>query len=317
MDNWMIVILPLLVGWFLDLIFGDPSKLPHPIVWFGKAIAFFEHRLNKGSHRKLKGALVAIGLISFVFVATSFLISSFSFLIPHFSFLISALLIFFCLAGTTLIREVREVFLAMDRSLEEGRKQVARIVGRDTTELSAQEVRTAALETLAENLSDGVIAPLFWFAILGVPGMLAYKMINTLDSMIGYKTERYKDFGCWAAHIDDVANFIPARLTALLMILPHALINRQLSIFHFVRKYGRNHASPNSGYPEAALAGILNCRFGGPHYYFGQLFPKPYIGENEREFTTADMKLAVRTNRIAEVLMVFLVMICLILKNIL
>lgn len=313
----MIVILPLLVGWFLDLIFGDPSKLPHPIVWFGKAIAFFEHRLNKGSHRKLKGALVAIGLISFVFVATSFLISSFSFLIPHFSFLISALLIFFCLAGTTLIREVREVFLAVDRSLEEGRQQVARIVGRDTTELSAQEVRTAALETLAENLSDGVIAPLFWFAVLGVPGMLAYKMINTLDSMIGYKTERYKDFGCWAAHIDDIANFIPARLTALLMILPHALINRQLSIFHFVRKYGRNHASPNSGYPEAALAGILNCRFGGPHYYFGQLFPKPSIGENERELTTADMKHAVRINRIAEVLMVFLVMICLILKNIL
>lgn len=313
----MIAILPLFFGWILDLIFGDPSKLPHPIVWFGKAIAFFEHRLNKGSHRKLKGALVAIGLISFVFVATSFLISSFSFLIPHFSFLISALLIFFCLAGTTLIREVREVFLAVDRSLEEGRQQVARIVGRDTTELSAQEVRTAALETLAENLSDGVIAPLFWFAVLGVPGMLAYKMINTLDSMIGYKTERYKDFGCWAAHIDDIANYIPARLTALLMIMPHALINRQLSIFHFVRKYGRNHASPNSGYPEAALAGILNCRFGGPHYYFGQLFPKPYIGENERELTTADMKLAVRTNRIAEVLMVFLVMICLILKNIL
>lgn len=309
----MIAILPLLVGWFLDLIFGDPSKLPHPIVWFGKAIAFFEHRLNKGSHRKLKGALVAIGLISFVFVATSFLISSFSFLIPHFSFLISALLIFFCLAGTTLIREVREVFLAVDRSLEEGRKQVARIVGRDTTELSAQEVRTAALETLAENLSDGVIAPLFWFAVLGVPGMLAYKMINTLDSMIGYKTERYKDFGCWAAHIDDIANYIPARLTALLM----AIASPRKGLLRFIWRNGRRHASPNSGYPEAALAGILNCRFGGPHYYFGQLFPKPYIGENERELTTADMKQAVRTNRIAEVLMVFLVMICLILKNIL
>ena len=309
----MIVILPLLVGWFLDLIFGDPSKLPHPIVWFGKAIAFFEHRLNKGSHRKLKGALVAIGLISFVFVATSFLISSFSFLIPHFSFLISALLIFFCLAGTTLIREVREVFLAVDRSLEEGRQQVARIVGRDTSGLSAQEVRTAALETLAENLSDGVIAPLFWFAILGVPGMLTYKMINTLDSMIGYKTERYRDFGCWAAHIDDVANYIPARLTALLM----AIASPQKGLLRFIWRNGRRHASPNSGYPEAALAGILNCRFGGPHYYFGQLFPKPYIGENERELTTADMKYAVRINRITEVLMVFLVMICLILKNIL
>ena len=309
----MIVILPLLVGWFLDLIFGDPSKLPHPIVWFGKAIAFFEHRLNKGSHRKLKGALVAIGLISFVFIATSFLISSLSFLIPHSSFLILSLLIFYCLAGTTLIREVREVFLAVDRSLEEGRQQVARIVGRDTSALSAQEVRTAALETLAENLSDGVIAPLFWFAILGVPGMLTYKMINTLDSMIGYKTERYRDFGCWAAHIDDVANYIPARLTALLM----AIASPQKGLLRFIWRNGRRHASPNSGYPEAALAGILNCRFGGPHYYFGQLFPKPYIGENERELTTADMKRAVRINRITEVLMVFLVMICLILKNIL
>lgn len=313
----MIVILPLLVGWFLDLIFGDPSKLPHPIVWFGKSIAFFEHHLNKGSHRKLKGALVAIGLIVSVFVIT-YLIRHYLNLLPSITgkgwgWVFDSILVFFCLAGTTLIREVREVFLAVDRSLEEGRKQVARIVGRDTTELSAQEVRTAALETLAENLSDGVIAPLFWFAILGVPGMLTYKMINTLDSMIGYKTERYRDFGCWAAHIDDVANYIPARLTALLM----AIASPRKSLLRFIWRNGRRHASPNSGYPEAALAGILNCRFGGPHYYFGQLFPKPYIGENERELTTTDMKHAVRINRIAEVLMVFLVMICLILKNIL
>ena len=137
--------------------------------------------------------------------------------------------------------------------------------------------------------------------------MLAYKMVNTLDSMIGYKTERYRDFGCWAAHIDDVANYLPARLTALLMVLPYAIFNFQFSIFNFVRRYGRNHASPNSGYPEAALAGILDCRFGGPHYYFGQLFPKPYIGENPRELTTADMRIAIRVNRIAEVLMLLLV----------
>ena len=132
-------------------------------------------------------------------------------------------------------------------------------MGRDTSQLSAQEVRTAALETLAENLSDGVIAPLFWFALLGTPGMLAYKMVNTLDSMVGYRTERYKDFGCWAARIDDVANYIPARLTALLMVIASG----KLSLMKFVWKNGRKHASPNSGYPEAALAGILNCRFGG------------------------------------------------------
>ena len=297
----------LLIGWLLDLIFGDPSKLPHPIVWFGKAIAFCEHRLNRGNHRKLKGALTAVFLIAATFALTWFLRYILNSLLPFcginlFTCIFDALIIFYCLAGTTLIREVRAVFLALDRSLEEGRKQVARIVGRDTSELSDQEVRTAALETLAENLSDGVIAPLFWFAILGTPGMLAYKMVNTLDSMIGYKTERYKDFGCWAAHIDDIANYIPARLTALLMVMATG----RLGLLRFVWKNGRNHASPNSGYPEAALAGILDCRFGGPHYYFGQLFDKPYIGTNDRPLTTADMKTAIRINRTAEILMVIL-----------
>ena len=185
------------------------------------------------------------------------------------------------------------VFEAVDRSLEEGRKQVTRIVGRDTAALSAQEVRTAALETLSENLSDGVVAPMFWYMWLGLPGMMAYKMINTLDSMIGYKTARYFLFGRIAAKIDDVANYIPARLTAWLMIL----VSGKLHLFSFVRRYGRQHASPNSGYPEAALAGILNCRFGGTHDYFGESISKPYIGHNERELATADMQIAIRINR--------------------
>ena len=312
----MTKLLSLLIGWMLDLLVGDPQWLPHPVVGFGKMIAFGEHRLNRGLHRKLKGALMAITLIIAVFAVTwlvrhqlSILNCQLSILNCQLSIIIDAIIVFYCLAGTTLIREVREVFLALDRSLEEGRRQVSRIVGRDTSELSAQEVRTAALETLAENLSDGVIAPLFWFAILGTPGMLTYKMINTLDSMIGYRTERYRDFGCWAAHIDDIANYIPARLTALLMILPR-IVNCQLSIVNFVRRFGRHHASPNSGYPEAALAGILNCRFGGPHYYFGQLFDKPFIGENDRPLTTDDMKKAVLVNRTAEVLMILIVGLC-------
>ena len=294
--------LSLLIGWVLDLFLGDPQRLPHPIVWFGKIISFGEHRLNKGRHRLLKGALMSVGLIVFVFAVTWFL----RHLPSYVCLLFDALIIFYCLAGTTLIREVRQVFLALDRSLDEGRRQVARIVGRDTSELSAQEVRTAALETLAENLSDGVIAPLFWLALLGTPGMLAYKMVNTLDSMIGYKTERYKDFGCWAAHIDDIANYIPARLTALLMILAAG----RPQLISFVWRNGRNHVSPNSGYPEAALAGILKCRFGGPHYYFGEIFDKPYIGDNDRELTTVDMKKAIRVNRTAEVLMVILTALC-------
>lgn len=304
----MTKLLALLFGWILDLLLGDPAWLPHPVVGFGKMIAFGEHRLNKGTHRKLKGAVLAIGLILATFAATWLLLYAISKLPSPLGegLGVRLLLIFFCLAGTTLIREVREVFLALDRSLEEGRRQVARIVGRDTSELSAQEVRTAALETLAENLSDGVIAPLFWLALLGVPGMVAYKMVNTLDSMIGYRTERYREFGCWAAHIDDVANYIPARLTALLMII----VAGRPRLAGFVWRNGCRHASPNSGYPEAALAGILNCRFGGPHYYFGELFDKPFIGENDRALTTEDMKKAIRVNRMAEVLMVVLVGLC-------
>lgn len=298
--------LALLLGWLLDLCFGDPAGLPHPIVWFGKTIAACEHRWNQGGHRKLKGGLVAAALVLAVFLLTAFL--NYACFLVHFalSFAFSAIIIFYCLAGTTLIREVRAVFLALDRSLDEGRRQVARIVGRDTSQLSAQEVRTAALETLAENLSDGVVAPLFWLALLGVPGMMAYKMVNTLDSMIGYRTERYRDFGCVAARMDDVANYLPARLTALLMIICSGEKN---GLFDFVRRNGRRHASPNSGYPEAALAGILDCRFGGPHTYFGELVDKPYIGENDRELATEDMRRAVSINRRAEVIMVCAVLI--------
>ena len=303
MDSWIMIILPLLIGWVLDLLIGDPTWLPHPVVWFGKMISWGEHRLNQGLHRMLKGALLAVGLILLIFLVTwllhLLLVSDVLVII------FDTVVVFYCLAGTTLIREVRQVFLAVDCSLEEGRRQVARIVGRDTSELSAQEVRTAALETLAENLSDGVIAPLFWFALFGTPGMLAYKMVNTLDSMIGYKTERYKAFGCWAAHIDDVANYIPARLTALLMILASG----KLRLLTFVLKNGRKHASPNSGYPEAALAGILGCRFGGPHYYFGELFDKPYIGEHDRLLDTNDMKKAVRVNRVAEIWMILITLV--------
>ena len=168
----------LLCGWVLDLVFGDPSKLPHPIVWFGKLIAAGEHQLNKGSHRRLKGALLAISLILFIFALAWLLrtvLGIFALFIydgttihqiPLLLYIFDILAVFYCLAGTTLIREVRQVFFALDRSLEEGRQQVARIVGRDTSHLSAQEVRTAALETLAENLSDGVVAPLFWLLLL-------------------------------------------------------------------------------------------------------------------------------------------------------
>ena len=304
-QHLIIILLPLLIGVVLDALIGDPAWLPHPVVGFGKLIGGAEHWLNKGRARKLKGALTAIILIAATYAFFYWLIRLCYGNNQWLGMGVSAIFISYFLAGKTLIKEVRMVFLALDESLEKGRIQVARIVGRDTANLDAQEIRTAALETLAENLSDGVIAPLFWFMLLGVPGMAAYKMINTLDSMIGYKTDRYKDFGCWAAHIDDIANWIPARLTALLMVLAAG----RPGLLNCVHKFGRNHASPNSGYPESALAGILNCRFGGTHTYFGQEFYKPYIGENPRELTTQDAHKAIRINVISEVIMVLLVMV--------
>ena len=296
----------ILIGWTADKLLGDPERLPHPVVLFGKLIAAGERRLNHGKHRRMKGAALAVTLIAATFGATAGLIALAGMASPALRTAIEAVMIFYCLAGTTLIREVKGVFAALDVSTEQGRKQVARIVGRDTSQLTDNEIRKAALETLAENLSDGVIAPMFWLLLLGVPGMAAYKMINTLDSMIGYRTERYKRFGTAAARIDDAANYIPARLTALLMIA----VAGKPELLKFVARNGKRHASPNSGYPEAALAGILNCRFGGGHYYFNEYFDKPFIGDNDRQLTKNDLRKAVTVNTLAEATMLVILTMC-------
>lgn len=299
----------ILISWLLDLLFGDPQRLPHPIVYMGKWISFGEHHLNKGNHRMFKGALLTLASMAMLFGITWAIFTILDSQADNtalriLSFSLTIILAFFCLAGHTLRKEVRMVFEALNRSLDDGRIQVARIVGRDTQHLTRQEVSAAALETLAENLSDGVIAPLFWYALLGIPGMLTYKLINTFDSMIGYHTPRYKQFGCWAAHIDDIANYIPARITALFIILTGALFHptQFLHYLSFTLRFGNKHASPNSGWPEAALAAILDCRFGGPHDYFGELFHKPYIGTNPRTFTFSDMQVSIRICLIAEIL---------------
>ena len=286
--------LPFVAGWIGDRLLGDPEGWWHPVVSFGKAIAAGERRLNRGEQRRSKGAIFSLALIVGTYLATALLLGLAGMISEPLRIALVAVGVFYCLAGKTLASEVRMVFEAVERSTEAGRQQVSRIVGRDTSRLSPQEIRTAALETLSENLSDGVIAPMFWFLLLGLPGMMAYKMVNTLDSMIGYRSERYRDFGACAARIDDVANFVPARLTACLMLLVSGKWRR----WDFVRRYGRAHASPNSGYPESALAAILDCRFGGTHDYFGQPVEKPYIGTNDRLLTSADMERAVRINEI-------------------
>lgn len=296
-------IIPFLGGWLADRLLGDPEGWFHPVVLFGKMIAHGEKKLNKGENRIAKGSYLALSLVLGVFTLCALLILITEDMHSLFGIILTAIGVFYCLAGKTLISEVKAVFEAVDRSTEEGRKQIARIVGRDTSDLSPQEIRAAALETLAENLSDGVIAPMFWFALLGLPGIMAYKMINTLDSMIGYKNERYLDFGRTAAQLDDVANYIPARITAYLMLIVSGQWNKRF----FVQQFGPAHASPNSGYPESALAAILNCRFGGTHDYFGKPIKKPYIGTNERIFTTYDMQVAIQINKKTELIMGLLV----------
>jgi len=295
----------LFVGFAADQLFGDPASIPHPIVGFGKLISWGEKRLNKGKYRFAKGAFLTLILVVGVFCFSKLIINISDQYHPVLGAGLTAIIVFFCLSARTLRNEVRMVFEAVDKSTEEGRIQLSRIVGRDTSALNPQQIRTAALETLAENLSDGVIAPLFWFVLLGAPGMLAYKMINTFDSMIGYKNDRYLYFGRFAARLDDVANFIPARLTALLMLL----VSGKLSKTGFVLSNGRKHASPNSGYPESALAGILDCRFGGSNFYFGKIVEKPYIGTNDREINTDDMRQATRINQHCEWLMLILIII--------
>ena len=285
-------------GWMMDRLLGDPERWPHPVVYFGRVIAYGERRLNRDRPRRRKGRIFAVSLIVLTFVLVAALQTLLYRIHPACGFAFTAAGVFYCLAGKTLEKEVTMVFEAVERSPEEGRRQVQRIVGRDTAQLSPQEVRLAALETLSENLSDGVIAPMFWFALCGLPGMAAYKMVNTLDSMIGYKTERYLDFGAAAARIDDVANYIPARLTALFMLL----VTGNWHKHSFVSSFGKAHASPNSGYPEAALAAILDCRFGGTHNYFGKPVVKPYIGTNDRVVTMLDLQTAVQVNRRTELL---------------
>lgn len=302
--EWTIVLIPLLGGYMLDLLFGDPRRLPHPVVGFGNLIAFAERKWNRGKYRWWKGCAVAlsfpmlVGLLGWEVERGALWIGNWCYIG------VATILVFYGLANRSLIQEGKEVIRTLqEQGLEAGRKRLSWIVGRETTHLSAKEIYTAVLETMAENLSDGVVAPLFYYALGGFPAMMAYKMVNTLDSMIGYRDERYRQFGCCAARLDDVLNFIPARLTALLM----AVVSYRRGIFRFIFHYGHCHASPNSGFPEAAMAGILDCRFGGTHVYHGLSVEKPYIGNHDRELTEEDFRKAVRINQWVTLSMVILV----------
>ena len=288
MNNHLLIIIPLITGFILDTIFGDPHRLPHPVRLFGRTISLFDREFNKGKYQKFKGIFSTVTLVSVTFL----IFHLFESLLKdsNIAYLIfTSVFVFYGLANRSLITEALRVEKELLKNgLEPARKQLSMIVGRDTGNLTKNQIRTAILETLAENLSDGVIAPLSYYLLGGIPLMMTYKMINTLDSMIGYKNEKYKLFGFFAAKTDDLFNFIPARITALLMVL--ITLNKQGVKFIF--RYGHKHSSPNAGYPEAALAGILNCRLGGPNIYHGKLLEKPYLGDNSREIHHLDIRKA-------------------------
>ncbi len=280
-----IIILPLVLAYILDLALGDPRWLPHPIVLFGKLISFGEKKLNKNNALFYKGMILTLTLTIGVFCFFHFALKILT-PYPIATLVFNTVFLFFAIANKSLITEGVAVFKELKKGVKQGRERLSWIVGRDTSELDEQQIKTAVFETMSENLSDGVIAPLCYFAILGVPGAMLYKMVNTLDSMIGYKNDRYIHFGRFAAKLDDVLNYIPARLTALFMLI----VTFKIRKLPFIIQYGNKHASPNAGYPEAALAAILHCRFGGPNYYHGKLVDKPYIGHHKRKLHDNEYK---------------------------
>lgn len=266
--------LALVIALALDAVFGEPrwlwSHLPHPAVLMGRAIGWADARFNSAGARRLKGALVIAGL-----VALAILIGL---ALSQLGWLAEALVAAILLAQRSLVDHVRAVATGLRAGLAEGRAAVAMIVGRDTAGMDEAAVARAAIESAAENFSDGVVAPAFWFLIGGLPGMLAYKMVNTADSMVGYRTPRHEAFGWAAARLDDVLNWVPARLSAVLLAFP---------MRHFtpvaLAEDARKHRSPNAGWPEAAMARRLGVALSGPRSYDGEMRGFPFVNAAGRK----------------------------------
>ena len=274
----------LLSAFILDLAAGEPRWLPHPVVLMGKFISTGERFLWAGKARSdfISGTALAVTLIALAFGATWGLLYGIAFLPPLIAFPLTAGLASTTLATRGLLDAVARIETPLrSGNLVEAREELGHIVGRETSALNEDKVLRASLESLAENTSDGIVAPLFYLFLGGIPLAMTYKAVNTLDSMIGYRTERYCYFGKFAARLDDVANFIPARLTAWLMVVATFLVrlNAGLALRILWRDHA-NHLSPNAGYPEATLAGALGIRLGGPSIYFGKEVWKPTMGDD-------------------------------------
>ena len=266
----------------LDLLLGDPRWLPHPVIWIGKMITFLEGLLRRiVESERLGGILLLLLTVAITYGIALAAVNVASAVHPYAGAIVSVLMAWTALAARSLHRESGLVATALERrDLAAARKALSYIVGRDTATLDEPEIWRATVETVAENSSDGVIAPLFFLLLGGPPLALAYKAVNTLDSMVGYKNERYLRFGWASARCDDLANYLPARLTGLLIVLSAPLCGFSLrDSWRTMVRDGRNHSSPNSGVPEAATAGALGVQLGGTNSYFGRPVDKPTIGD--------------------------------------
>lgn len=280
-----------------DALLGDPPRWPHFVRWLGRLIAWLEPRLRRAARSPVGLRLAGVALVLVVVGAGTWgarLALALAGVLPPLGLLLGAALCFQCLAAGQLWREARAVNDALkagDLTLARGR--LGMIVGRDTASLDETGVRRAVIETVAENLNDGVVAPLFYLALGGPVWGVAYKAVNTLDSMVGYKDERYADLGWAAARVDDLAGWIPARLTALVIALACPLVGLSAGEAWRValRDHGA-HKSPNAGWPEAAAAGALGVRLGGPNLYSGRLVEKPWLNPQARQPEPADLETA-------------------------
>jgi adenosylcobinamide-phosphate synthase len=270
-------------AFMFDLILGDPRCLPHPVRWMGRAIEAAEPRFRRlPGDPIIAGGLFAASLVAGTWLLVYWLLAALNHIHPLLKNALEIVLIYYCISAGSL----EEAAVAVKRCLSAkditaAREKVALIVGRDVTNYQATDIARAAVETVAENLVDGVISPLFFAAIGGAPLAMAYKMVNTLDSMVGYKNEKYQNFGQAAARIDDVLNYIPSRFAVpIISLATHILCGKGRRSLETAVREGANHSSPNAGFPEAAFAGALGVKLNGPNYYAGKLVDKPYIGIN-------------------------------------
>lgn len=287
----------MLVGFILDLLIGDPEGWTHPVIWIGKYISWMEKRLRvRGGNLRASAVWLTAStvLLSMAVCASVLLALSRLGAVPLFVGM--SVISWWTISAKCLAKEGRSVAQALRISLERGRKQVGRIVGRDTSVLSGEEIVKATVETVAENTTDGVIAPMLYLILGGPVLAMGFKAVSTLDSMVGYLDEKYRDIGWSSARLDDALNFIPARLCGLLMCLSAGLCGLDgRSALHIMRRDHANHLSPNCAWSEAAAAGALHVQLGGTHMYFGKPVEKPTIGDDHRPIEEGDI---LKTNRL-------------------